>query len=126
MEGRKSNKEILIIFANRCIDDIINHKRIEGISDVKSLAEYASLLNNENEKLINAIDDAAEHVFNKLTYEENDEMMKCIRNSFPYEKYNAIEPGSVKEVFKEWGGTHFLKLIRNSVIRCLEEKVSEK
>ena len=126
MEGRKNNNEILTIFANRCIDDNISHKKIDGVSDVKSLAEYASLLNYENEELINAIDDAAEHVFNKLPHEENDEMMKCIRNSFPYEKYNSIEPGSVKEVFKEWGGTHFLKLIRNSVIRCLEVKVSKK
>ena len=71
MKTEKNIERILDTFVNHCIDNIIKHELIEGITDVKSFAEIALPLELDDDRLVEGIGQGA-----AMTYEDLSDIEK--------------------------------------------------
>ena len=69
MDIKKHDEMILDAFVNRCIDNIIKHELIEGVTDLKSFADFALQLDLDDDRLVESIGQGAAMTFEELSNE---------------------------------------------------------
>ena len=70
MDSKTYDDKVLEMYVNRCIDNIIKHELIEGVTDLKSFADFALQLDLDDDRLVESIGQGAAMTFEELSNEE--------------------------------------------------------
>lgn len=70
METETNKEGILDTFVNRCIDNIIKHELLEGVTDIKKLANIVLPMENDDVCLAECIGQGADITYKELSNEE--------------------------------------------------------
>lgn len=81
MEKTKNEERIIDVFVNLCIDNIIKHEMIEGVTDLKSFADFVHSLSLDDYRLVEGIEHGVNDTFLELSDEERSELEEFTRRS---------------------------------------------
>ena len=117
MNSKTYDDKILETFVNSCIDNIIMHELIEGVTDLKSFADFALQLDLDDYRLIEGIGQGTSMTFEELSDEEKKKieyfsstslydkeypMGGVTRRAYEYEKWFAHLLTIVNERVKQY------------------------
>lgn len=124
METEKNEKRILDTFVNRCIDNIIKHELIEGVTDLKSFADFALQLDLDDDRLVESIGQGAAMTYEEMSNEEKNDLENHSCNSLYWKEHPT--GGVAKRHYKieEWSA-HLLTLVHNRIRQLLKQEVTD-
>lgn len=124
METEKNKERILDTFVNRCIDNIIKHDLIEGVTDVKSFAEFALPLELDDDRLVEGIGQGAAMTYENLSDEEKNKLKNF---SIRVHAIRDIPNGDCSrrvDNIEVWSGT-LLEIVHNRIRQRLKDNQLE-
>lgn len=120
METEKNEKRILDTFVNRCIDNIIKHELIEGVTDLKSFADFALPLDMDDNRLIEGIDQGAQITYKELSDEEKIKIERFSCDSLYDKEYPMGGVTRRAYEIEDWG-TYLLSIVYKQIKKYLKD-----
>lgn len=120
METEKNEKRILDTFVNRCIDNIIKHELIEGVTDLKSFADFALPLDMDDNRLIEGIDQGAQITYKELSDEEKIKIERFSCDSLYDKEYPMGGVTRRAYEIEDWG-TYLLSIVYKQIKKYLND-----
>lgn len=124
MKKTKNEERIIDVFVNRCIDNIIKHEVIEGVTDLKSFANFALPLDWNDDKLVRSIEQGYEISYNELSDEKREELDSFAFSSLYDTEYpmggvtiRAYEKGKLNE--------YLLTITHNRICQLLKKGIAD-
>ena len=122
MNSKTYDDKILETFVNSCIDNIIMHELIEGVTDVKSFAEFALPLELDDDRLVEGIGQGAAMTYEELSNEEKNKLRDIsIRVHVTKENPNGDCSRKVDDI-EVWSGT-LLEIVHNRIRQQLSKMI---
>ena len=112
MDSKTYDDKILEMYVSRCIDNIIKLGLIEGVTDVKTFAEFALPKELDNDRLIEGICQGADITYKELSNDEK-KKIEYFSSASLYDKEYPL--GGVTRrtyEFEKWFA-HLLTLVHN-------------
>ena len=120
MDKVATEEKTLETYVNRCIDNIIKHELIEGVTDVNSFAEFALPLEFDDERLVEGIGQGAAMTYDELSDEEKSTLKNfSMRVYATKEKSNGDCSRRIDNI-EIWSGI-LLELVHNRIRQRLKE-----
>ena len=122
MDSKTYDDKVLEMYVNRCIDSIIKHGLIEGVTDVKSFAEFALPLELDDDRLVEGIGQGAAMTYEELSNEEKNKLRDIsIRVHVTKENPNGDCSRKVDDI-EVWSGT-LLEIVHNRIRQQLSKMI---
>ena len=120
IKQESTEEKTLETYVNRCIDNIIKHELIEGVTDVNSFAEFALPLEFDDERLVEGIGQGAAMTYDELSDEEKSTLKNfSMRVYATKEKSNGDCSRRIDNI-EIWSGI-LLELVHNRIRQRLKE-----
>lgn len=123
METVKNEERILETFVNRSIDNIIKHGLIDGVTDVKALANFALPLDMDDDRLVEGIGQGATMAFEEMSNEEKDNLENYSCNSLYWKEHPMGGVARRHYEIEEWSA-HLLMLVHNRIRQLLKQEAT--
>ena len=120
MEKEINKERILDTFVNRCIDNIIKHELIEGVTDLKSFADFALQLDLDDDRLIEGIGQGTSMTFEELSDEEKKKIEYFSSTSLYDKEYPMGGVTRRAYEYEKWFA-HLLTIVNERVKQFLKE-----
>ena len=122
MDSKTYDDKVLEMYVNRCIDSIIKHGLIEGVTDVKSFAEFALPLELDDDRLVEGIGQGAAMTYEDLSDEEKNKLRNfSIRVHAIKDNPNGDCSRRVDNI-EVWSGT-LLEIVHNRIRQQLSKMI---
>ena len=124
MDSKTYDDKVLEMYVNRCIDNIIKHELIEGVTDLKSFADFALQLDLDDDRLVESIGQGAAMAYEEMSNEEKNDLENHSCNSLYWKEHPM--GGVTKRYYKieEWSA-HLLTLVHNRIRQLLKQEVTD-
>lgn len=124
MNSKTYDDKILESFVNRCIDTIIKHELIEGVTDLKSFAYLALQLDLDDDRLVESIGQGTAMAFEEMSNEEKNDLENHSCNSLYWKEHPLGGVARRHYKIEEWSA-HLLTLVHNRIRQLLKQEVKD-
>ena len=122
MEKTKNAERFIDVFVNHCIDNIIKHGMIEGVTDLKSFADFALPLGVDDYRLVEGIEQCVNDTFLELSDEERNELEEFARTSL-YKKEYPMENFTIR-AYETWKWkAHLQTIVFDRILLLLKKYI---
>lgn len=120
MDSKTYDDKVLEMYVNRCIDNIIKHELIEGVTDLKSFADFALQLDLDDDRLIEGIGQGTSMTFEELSDEEKKKIEYFSSTSLYDKEYPMGGVTRRAYEYEKWFA-HLLTIVNERVKQFLKE-----
>ena len=120
MDKVATEEKILETYVNRCIDNIIKHELIEGVTDVNSFAEFALPLEFDDERLVEGIGQGAAMTYDELSDEEKNTLSSFSMRVYATKVKTTGDCSRRIDNIEVWSGI-LLELVHNRIRQRLKD-----
>ena len=120
MDSKTYDDKVLEMYVNRCIDNIIKHELIEGVTDLKSFADFALQLDLDDDRLVESIGQGAAMTFEELSNEEK-KKIEYLSSTSLYDKEYPMGGVTRRAYEYEKWFAHLLTIVNERVKQFLQE-----
>ena len=122
MEKTKNAERFIDVFVNHCIDNIIKHKLVEDVNDLKSFANFALPLGLDDDMLFEIIGQGTDITYiEDLSDEERDKLEDFCCESLYKEEYPDYGVTIRAYEIKEWK-SYLYKNVCERIFELLEKE----
>ena len=120
MDSKTYDDKVLEMYVNRCIDNIIKHELIEGVTDLKSFADFALQLDLDDDRLIEGLGQGTSMTFEELSDEEKKKIEYFSSTSLYDKEYPMGGVTRRAYEYEKWFA-HLLTIVNERVKQFLKE-----
>ena len=120
MDSKTYDDKVLEMYVNRCIGNIIKHELIEGVTDLKSFADFALQLDLDDDRLVESIGQGAAMTFEELSNEEK-KKIEYLSSTSLYDKEYPMGGVTRRAYEYEKWFAHLLTIVNERVKQFLKE-----
>ena len=120
MDRKTYDDKILETYVNRCIDNIIKHELIEGVTDVNSFAEFTLPLESDDERLVEGIGQGAAMTYDELSDEEKNSLRSFSMRVYATKEKSSGDCSRRIDNIEVWSGV-LLELVHKRIRQRLKE-----
>ena len=120
MDKVATGEKILETYVNRCIDNIIKHELIEGVTDVNSFAEFTLPLEFDDERLVEGIGQGAAMTYDELSDDEKNTLRSFSMRVYATKEKSTGDCSRRIDNIEVWSG-FLLELVHNRIRQRLKE-----
>jgi len=124
MDSKTYDDKVLEMYVNRCIDNIIKHELIEGVTDLKSFADFALQLDLDDDRLVESIGQGAAMTYEEMSNEEKNDLENHSCNSLYWKEHPMGGVAKRRYKIEEWSA-HLLTLVHNRIRQLLKQEVTD-
>ena len=122
MDSKTYDDKILETYVNRCIDNIIKHELIEGVTDLNSFAEFTLPLESDDERLVEGIGQGAAMTYDELSDEEKNRLRSFSMQIYVTNEKSTGDSSRRIDNIEVWSGV-LLELVHNRIRLRLKENL---
>lgn len=123
MNSKIHNEDFLMDFVNCCINNIIKHELIKGVSDLKSFAEFALSLDLDDDRLFEGIAQGIVMTLPNLSLKETN-TLRCICDNYSYNKEKTDMVGTRRLKTLEECYDYLIELVYSRIRQRLRQELS--